>query len=181
MTAELAERGQPRAAAGRGRLGDLVRAVAGPLICAAILISLLSAWVRTGGAGTLTPIRLQISLAAVPMRAFTKQEASRVDTATTFLTIRNLSGTADEIVAARSPIARSAVLTERAGPAGHRITVSSLEIPPHGTLNLTPFGDDIVLRGPSLFEDLQTVPLTLTFRHAGTVTIEAAVTAPGAP
>lgn len=181
MTAAWAETRQPRAAAGRGRLADLVRAVAGPLICAAILILLLSAWVSTGGAGTLTPIRLQISLAAVPMRAFTKQAASRVDTATRFLTIRNLSGTADEIIAARSPIARGTVLTERTGPAGHRITVSSLNIPPHGTLNLTPFGDDIVLRDPSTFEDLQTVPLTLTFRHAGTVTIEAAVTAPGAP
>jgi copper(I)-binding protein len=181
VTAASAKTGQPRAAAGRGRRADLVRAVAGPLICAAILISLLSAWVSTGGAGTLTPIRLQISLAAVPMRAFTKQAASRVDTATTFLTIRNLSGTADEIIAARSPIARGAILTERAGPAGDRIMVSSLKIPPHGTLNLTPFGDDIVLRDPSTFEDLQTVPLTLTFRHAGTVTIEAAVTAPGAP
>ena len=181
MTTAVDETSQARTAAGGGRLGELVRAAAGPLICAAILISLLSAWVSTGGAGTLTPVRLQISLAAVPMRAFTIQAASRIDTATTFLTIRNLSGTADAIIAVRSPIARGAELTERAGPAGHRITVSSLKIPPHGTLNLTPFGDDIVLRDPSAFEDLQTVPLTLTFRHAGTVTIEAAVTAPGAP
>ena len=40
------------------------------------------------------------------MRAFTPQAA-----ATTFLTIRHLSGTADELVAARSPIARQVVLT----------------------------------------------------------------------
>jgi copper(I)-binding protein len=181
VTAASADTSQRRAAPGRGRLGDLVRVAAGPLICAAVLITLLSAWVGTGGAGTLTPIRLQISLAAVPMRAFTKLAASRIDTATTFLTIRNLSGTADEIVAARSPIASGAVLTERVGTAARRITVRTLEIPAHGTLNLTPFGDDIVLRDPSAFEDLQTVPLILTFRHAGTVTIEAAVTAPDAP
>lgn len=172
---------QVPAAATRGRLSDLVRTAAGPLVCAVILIALLSAWVSTGGAGTLTRIRLQISLAAVPMRAYTEQAASRIGIATTFITIRNLSGTADELVAVRSSIARSALLTERAGPTAPRITVSSLEIPAHGTLDLTPFGDDIVLRDPSPFEDLQTVPLTLTFRQAGTVTIQAAVTAPGTP
>lgn len=180
MTAATAG-SSPGRAAGRGRLPDLARAAAGPLIGAVILIALLSVWVSTGGAGTITPVRLKISLAAVPMRAFTRQAASRIDTATTFLTITNLSGTADELVFARSPIARGAILTERTGLTGRSITVSGLEIPPHGTLNLTPFGDDIVLRDPSPFENLQTVPLTLTFRHAGTVTIQAPVTAPGAP
>ncbi|HTX84562.1 MAG TPA: copper chaperone PCu(A)C [Streptosporangiaceae bacterium] len=181
MTATPAGITQAPAAVTRGRLSDVVRAAAGPSICAIILIALLSAWVSTGGAGTITRIRLQITLAAVPMRAYTKQAAARIGTATTFFTIRNLSGTADALVAVRSPIARYAVLTERAGLAGRTTVVSSLEIPPHGTLNLTPFGEDIVLREPSPFENLQTVPLTLTFRHAGTVTIQAAVTAPGAP
>ncbi len=181
MTAAPAGTGQVPAVAERGRLSEVVRAAAGPLMCAVILIVLLSAWVSTGGAGTLTRIRLQISLAAVPMRAYTQQAAARIGTATTFVTIRNLSGTADELVAVRSSIARRALLTERAGPSGRWITVSALEIPPHGTLNLTPFGDDIVLRDPSPFEDLLTVPLTLTFRHAGTVTIQASVTAPGTP
>ncbi len=181
MTATPAAASQIPAVETRGRLGDVIRAAAGPSICAVILVALLSAWVSTGGGGTITRIRLQISLAAVPMRAYTRQAAAKISTATTFLTIRNLSGTADALVAVRSPIARQAVLTERAGPGGRTITVSSLEIPPHGMLSLTPFGDDIVLRGPSRFENLQTVPLTLTFRHAGTVTIQAPVTAPGAP
>jgi periplasmic copper chaperone A len=181
VTVPSAEMRLMSAAGGRERLADVLRAVTGPLICAVVLIAVLSAWVSTGGGGTITRIRLQISLAAVPMRAYTKQAASKIGTATTFLTIRNFSGTADEIVAVRSPIARRAVLTERTGLAGRSVTVSSLEIPPHGTLNLTPFGDDVVLLDPSPFEDLQAVPLTLTFRHAGTVTIEAPVTAPGAP
>ena len=64
-----------------------------------------------------------MTLAAVPMRAFTPQAA-----ATTFLTIRNLSGTADELVAARSPIARQVVLTVRNGPVGPRTVVSDLAI-----------------------------------------------------
>ena len=40
------------------------------------------------------------------MRAFTPQAAAAVRTATTFVTIKNLSGTADELVAARSPLAQ---------------------------------------------------------------------------
>lgn len=181
MTATSAETSPAGDAARSGMFRDLARAAAGPLICAVILIALLSAWTSSGGAGTITRIRLQISLAAVPMRAFTSAAASRIDTATTFLTIRNLSGTPDELLAARSPIARSVMLTERAGPAGRTTAVSSFEIPPHGTLYLTPFGADVVLRDPAPFEDLATVPLILTFRHAGTVTIQASVTPPGAP
>ena len=130
----------------------------------------------TGGAGTLSRARLQVTLAAVPMRAFIPQAA-----ATTFLTIRNLRGTADDLVAARSPIARQVVLTVRNGPAGPRTVVSDLAIPAHGSLTLGPFGDDVVLRDPAPFETSSSVPLTLTFRQGGTVTIDATVTAPGTP
>jgi copper(I)-binding protein len=115
------------------------------------------------------------------MRAFTPQAAAAAGAATTFLTIRNLSGTPDELIAVRSPLARHAELTARSGPAAPRIAVSGIAIPAHGTLTLTPFGDDVVLQDPAPFETRQSVPLTLTFRHAGTVTIEAAVTAPGTP
>ncbi len=151
---------------------DLLRAVAGPVICAVVVIGLLAAWAGTGGGGTLTRVRLQVTLAAVPMRAFTPQAAASVHAATTFLTITNLSGTPDELVAARSPLARHIVLRHGGG---------SLVIPAHGTLTLTPFGDDLVLQQPSPYETRSTVPLTLTFRHSGTVTIDAAVTAPGTP
>jgi hypothetical protein len=140
---------------------DLLRAVAGPLICAAVVTGLLAAWAGTGGGGTLTQVRLQVTQAAVPMRAFTPQAAAAVRTATTFLTIQNLS-----------PLARGVVLRQRGGP---------LVIPAHGTLTLTPFGDDLVLQQPSPYESRAAVPLTLTFRHSGTVTIDASVTGPGTP
>jgi copper(I)-binding protein len=106
------------------------------------------------------------------MRAFTPQAAAAVHTATTFLTIQNLSGTPDELVSAHSPLARSVVLRPRGGP---------LVVPAHGTLTLTPIGDDLVLQQPSPYESRATVPLTLTFRHSGTVTIDAPVTGPGTP
>jgi copper(I)-binding protein len=156
---------------------DLLRAVAGPVICAVLVIGLLAAWVGTGGGGTFTRVRLQVTQAAVPMRAFTPRAADAIPTATTFLTIRNLGGTPDELLAARSPLARRVVLTQRGGPA----QIGPLVIPAHGTLTLTPFGDDLVLQQPSPYESRATVPLTLTFRHAGTVTIDATVTSPGTP
>jgi copper(I)-binding protein len=166
---------------GRNLRRDLARGAIGPVICAVLLVALLSAWVATGGAGTLSRVRIQVSLAAVPMRAFTPKAASAIGTATTFLTIRNLSDTPDELIAARSPIARHVVLTTRAGPAGPRTVVAGLAVPADGTLTLSPFGNDVVLQDPSPFETAGTVPLILTFRNAGTVTIEATVTAPGTP
>ena len=160
---------------------ELVRASFGPLICAIVLTGLLSAWVASGGAGTLSRVRIQVTLAAVPMRAFTPAAAASVGAATTFLTIRNLSGTPDELVAVRSPIARQVVMTVRDGPAGRRVVVNGLAIPAHGSVTLSPFGDDVVLQHPALFETSSSVPLTLTFRHAGPITVEATVTGPGTP
>jgi copper(I)-binding protein len=163
----------------RESLLDLARAVAGPLICAIVLLGLLIAWVVTGGAGTLTQIRLQITLAAVPERGVTPQTATGA--ASTFLTIRNLTSTPDELLSVTSPIASHIVLTEQTGPAGRQTVVSDLVIPAQAALFLSPLGDDVVLENPAFYEYQATVPLTLRFRHAGTVTIDAPVTLPGTP
>ena len=180
MIAAGASAGPRHGSAGRGRLAELGRAVAGPVACAAALIGLLSAWVASGGAGTLTRVRIQVTLAAVPMRAFTSQAADAVDAAGVYLTIRNLASTPDELIAVRSPVSRHVVLTERAG-VGARPAVDGLAVPANGTLSLSPLADDAVLENPVPFEGKQTVPLTLVFRHAGQITIYAPVTAPGTP
>ena len=164
-----------------GRLAEAARAAAGPAACAAALIGLLSAWVTVGGAGTLTPVRIRITLAAVPQRAFTPQAAGAVATAHTFLTIRNLASTPDELIAVRSTVAWRVVLVRRSVLAGQATVVSGLPIPAHGTLSLTPLTDDAVLDIETPFEDSPGVLLTLVFRHAGQVTIDAPVTAPGTP
>jgi copper(I)-binding protein len=166
---------------GRGRLAELGRAVAGPVACAAVLIGVLVAWVGTGGAGTLTKVRMQVTLAAVPMRAFTPRAAAAVGAAHTYLTIRNLAGTPDELLAVRSPLSTRVVLTEKLDPGARPSIVSGLAIPAHATVTLSPLGDDVVLENPVPFEDRQSVPLTLVFRHAGQVTIDVPVTAPGTP
>jgi len=167
--------------AGRGWAAELTRAAAGPVICAIVLIALLSAWVASGGAGTLTQVRIKITLAAVPQRAFTVKAADAAGAAYTFLSIRNLSSTPDELVAVRTPVASRALLTERTGLTGKRVVVDGLAIPGDGTLSLSPLTTDVILENPSPFEATSDVPLTLVFRNAGTVTIEAPVTPPGTP
>lgn len=173
--------GPPQARAANRRLGNLGRSAAGPVICAAVLTGLLSAWTVSGGAGALTRVRLEVTAAAVPMRAFTPRAAATAGAAHTYLAIRNLTGTADELIAVRSPIARHVVLIGRDGPGSQPVVVSGLSVPADGTLNLSPLTDDIVLEDPAPFENSAGVPLTLVFRHAGEVTIEASVTAPGTP
>lgn len=181
MTAGTAAGAPPRSGAGRGWLTELARAAAGPVACAVALAGLLSAWVATSGAGTLTRVHITISLAAVPMRSFTPQAAAAVGAAHTYLVIHNLGGSPDQLIAVRSPIASRIVLTRRSGLAGQPGVVSSLPIPGHGTLTLSPLTDDVVLENPLPFEDSRAVPLTLVFRHAGQITIDAPVTAPGTP
>ena len=164
-----------------GWLAELARAAAGPVICALVLIGVLSGWVAAGGAGTLTPVQLKITMAAVPMRAFTARAAAATGSAPIFLAIRNLGDSPDELVAVRTPVARRAVLILRDGLTGKPVTVPALTIPADGFLSLTPLGSDVVLEQPAAFESSRQVRLTLVFRHAGSVTIEAPVTAPGTP
>ena len=59
--------------------------------------------------------------------------------------------------------------------------VRQVVIPAHGTLSLSPFGLDIVLRDPGSLTVGATVPLVLTFRHAGRVTVYPAVAQPDTP
>jgi periplasmic copper chaperone A len=173
---------RPRQAdAGRGRLAELGRAVVGPVACAAVLIGLLSGWVATNGAGTLTRVRIQVTLAAVPMRAFTPKASAAVGAARVYLTIHNLAGTPDELRAVRTPLASHVVLTERVDLGARPAAVAGIVIPAGATLTLSPFGDDVVLENPVPFEQRPSVPLTLVFRDAGQVTIDAPVTAPGTP
>jgi copper(I)-binding protein len=172
------DRGSP---GGHSWIAAPARAVAGPLICAAVLIGLLSAWVATSGAGTLTRVRLEVTLAAVPMRAFTPKASDAIHEAGIYLTIRNLSGTPDELIAVRSPLATHITLSTRDGLGAAGTAVSALTVPGHGTLTLSPLSDDVVLENPAPFEDRGSVPLTLVFRDAGQITIDAPVTAPDTP
>jgi len=165
----------------RGGLAELARAAAAPLISAAAITALLSAWVIAGGAGSVTRVRVQIGLAAVPMRAYTLSRAITIHSAPTYLTIRNLSGEPDELLSVQTPLTSHVVLAGPPGPHGARHTLAGLAIPAHRSITLTPLGADVVLLDPARYETDMTVPLTLIFRNAGRVQVDAAVTAPGSP
>jgi copper(I)-binding protein len=153
------------------------------VICAAVLIGLLSAWVVTGGTGNIVAQRVQVTQAAVPMRAFAAatDPESPSGPAGTFLTIWNPGKKADELLSVSSPIAHRIVLVRRSGPEDAGTVVPELAIPARGTLTLTPFGTDVVLRDPARYENDATVRLTLTFRRAGPISVTADVSAPGTP
>ena len=164
---------------GRGWLARLARPVAAPVACAVVLTGVLSAWVVAGGAGTLTRAPIEVTLAAVPMRASTPSMASLIATAPTYLTIRNLRASPDELIAVRSPVARHVTLIRRGATGGPPSVVPGLVIPGGGTLTLDPVADDAVLQDPAPYEQATEVQLTLVFRHGGTITVEAPVTIPG--
>jgi len=182
MTATAPAPAPPGAPArGHGRLAEATRAAAAPLISAVLITGLLAVWVTTGGAGTVTRLRMQIVLAAIPMRGYLPSQARAIHQAPTYLTIRNLTGQPDELLSVRTAIARHVVLTGPPGPRGVRRTVAGLAIPAHGSITLSPLSDDVVLLDPAPYESDMTVPLTLVFQHAGRVQVDATVSAPGAP
>ena len=162
-------------------LGDLVRAAAVPVGCAVVLIGLLAAWVATGGAGTIHRVRMQVSQASIPARGYTASSAAAVHSAGLYLTIRNLTGQPDQLTGVTSPLARRVELTTRQSVGGPRTVVHALTVPAHGTLTLTPFGDDVILENPGAYETLSSVPLVLTFRHTGKLSVNASVSAVATP
>jgi copper(I)-binding protein len=182
VTATAPAPAPPSAPAGaRGRLAEIGRSAAAPLISAVLITGLLGAWVASGGAGSVTRIRVQVTLAAVPMRAYLPRQASTIHQAPTYLTIRNLGSQPDELLSASSPAARRVILTGPPAAGGARPTVAGLPIPAHGSITLSPLSNDVVLVDPGPYESDMTVPLTLVFRHAGRVQVNASVSAPGSP
>jgi len=178
--APSAATGARRAQATLGRPAELARAAAGPVVCAVLLAGLLTAWAASRGAGTLTKVQIQVTQAAIPMRAFVPKTADAIGTADAYLVIRNLSASPDELIAARTPIAGRIVFTQGSLD-GRTSRVADLTIPAGGTLSLSPLTGGLVIEHPVPFENRRTVPLTLVFRHAGAVTVDATVTAPFTP
>ncbi len=149
---------------------DLARAGAAPAVCGLLLLALLVTWVLAGGGGTINRERIRVTQAAVPMPSFLSSGITR-HRAPVYLTLSNLAGTSDELVAASSPAAARIVI----GPGG------PVTIPARSTISLSPFGPDLVLISPRRLITGQQVLLRLRFRHAGTILVDASVTAPGAP
>ncbi len=67
------------------------------------------------------------------------------------------------------------------GLGGQQAQVAGLTVPAEGTLSLSPLIGGLLIDHPVPFENSRTVPLTLVFRHAGQITVDATVTAPFTP
>jgi copper(I)-binding protein len=162
---------------GSRRLTALVRPVAVPVACAALLTGMLSAWVATGGGGTLRRLPFKFELAAISSPA----ASPGTQGAATYLVIKNLAGP-DQLLSVRAPVSRRVVLARRGtGPLRAGNMLPALAIPAGSTTSLDPLGADIVLIDPSALPIGATVPVTLTFRHAGRITVDFTVTPAGTP
>jgi copper(I)-binding protein len=154
--------------------------VAAPLACAVALTGLLSVWVATGGGGTLRRMPLQFTLTAISSPRDHASHGGPAPTAPAYLTIKNLAGP-DELLSARAPAGRVILARRGNQPFAASAPVTGLAIPGHAVTTLTPFGPDIVLVRPRDLLIGDTLPVTLTFRHTGQITVDFTVTPAGTP
>ncbi|UPG74604.1 copper chaperone PCu(A)C (plasmid) [Roseomonas gilardii subsp. gilardii] len=100
-----------------------------------------------------------------------------------FLTIRNTGAAPDRLLSASSPLPHSAELhtTVRDGDVMRMQPVQAIEIPAGGSVTLRPGGLHLMLVGLSApLRVGEAVPVTLTFEHAGAITVQVPVQAAGA-
>ena len=100
-----------------------------------------------------------------------------------FLTIRNTGNTPDRLLSASSPLPRAAELhtTVRDGDVMRMQPVQAIEIPAGGSVTLRPGGLHLMLVGLSAPMRMgEAVPVTLTFEHAGAITVQVPVQPAGA-
>jgi copper(I)-binding protein len=154
--------------------------VAAPLACAVALTGLLSAWVATGGGGTLRRMPLQFALTAISSPRYEASSGGPAATAPAYLIIKNLGGP-DELLSARAPSGRVILARRGNQPFGTAATLTGLAVPGHTETSFSPFGPDLVLVRPSAMLIGDTLPVTLTFRHAGQITVDFTVTPAGTP
>jgi copper(I)-binding protein len=100
-----------------------------------------------------------------------------------FVTLRNDGADADKLIGASSTVAKMVSIHEsiKKGGVMQMRSVDGIDLPPHGTVALKPGGYHIMLMG--LAQPLkagESFPITLTFAHAGKVTVTVAVKAAGA-
>jgi copper(I)-binding protein len=102
-------------------------------------------------------------------------------TAAGYLTVSNHGKVADRLLGGTSPLAASITphtMSMTDGIMRMRELPGGYEIPPGGTLTLSPMGNHLMLIGPKrTFKAGDHIPATLRFAHAGPVKVEFVVQA----
>lgn len=162
--------------------GRAARAVTGGLCGAALLavvvgcgssgsgqrdagaVATLSAGAKTGSA----------DLGSLHIRGAYIPQQTAQDEAAAYFTVTNDGASADKLLAESTTAAMSVMLHETVenGGVGTMVDMSTLTIPAHGTATLSPAHEHLMIMQPAkTLTQGQTVVLTLTFAHAGSVSL----------
>jgi copper(I)-binding protein len=177
MTPMTTAQAQPRPKTSHtSTVRELARGALAPLIAAAVVLALLAGWVATGGFGTIARERITVLDAAVAMPSTPGLTAA-------YLTISDSGAHADELVSVATPDAQESMLMgdSKSAGAGVMRQLTGIAVPAHSTVTLGPYTTDIQLTGlgTAKLKLGGTIPLTLTFRDLGPVTVQARIVAPG--
>ena len=113
---------------------------------------------------------------------FARASAGMAQVGAAFMTLKNTSAANDQLVAASSPVSATAELHNhiKDGDIIRMRQVPSIDVPAGGTVALQPGGLHVMLIGlKQPLREGETFPLTLTFAHAGAVTVEVPVKSAG--
>ena len=113
---------------------------------------------------------------------FARASAGMAQAGAAFMTLKNTSAVNDQLVAASTPVSATAELHNhiKEGDVVRMRQVPSIEVPAGGSVALQPGGLHVMLLGlKQPLREGETFPLTLTFAHAGAVTVEVPVKSAG--
>ncbi|MCX4694761.1 copper chaperone PCu(A)C [Streptomyces sp. NBC_01408] len=157
----------------RRRLRGTFPAAAAPVIACLAALCGLTAWATAGAAGT--PPRIEIGAARVFLPFADKENTAA------FFQIHNRGGADDELVSVTSPAVERAMLSRHAGTGTGADTMAMtgpVTVPAGGTVAMSPFGLDVMVRVRARWQLGEAVPFVLHFRRSGPVEVVAFVVRP---
>lgn len=140
------------------------------VVASALALGGLTAWTAAGAAGT--PAELEVTHARL-LQPFPGRESTAV-----VFTVTNSGNADDRLVSVTSPAVDEAMLSQDAdaGESAARMQmIASAKVPARGTLEMTPYGTDVMVELRDPVKLGQRIPFTLYFAQSGPVTTEALV------
>jgi copper(I)-binding protein len=142
-----------------------VRTMAAACLVVLAAAGLTGCYARAGAAAS-----IEIATAYVPQPSIPGQTVA-------YVVIRN-NGPRDRLIAARTSVGGRVVFRAAVGPNATMRTVQSIGIPANAIVRLVPDGLHLLITGAGPMPGGKDITLTLTFAHAGPVSVVAQVTNP---